>query len=82
MVLILIAAYTDFLYAWNYQSFVDGPLELLEWPPSFAVFFGLTLFTVRLWVHAVRSTIAVINDTGTATMSRKPSRWRRSFSTG
>jgi len=69
--IISIAAYTDFQYAWNYQSFVDGPWELLEWPPSFAVFFGLALFTIRLWVDAVQSTIAVINDTGTATMSEE-----------
>jgi len=50
---------------------VGGPLELLEWPPSLAVFIGLALFTMRLWVDAVLSTIDVINDTGTATMSEE-----------
>jgi TRAP-type C4-dicarboxylate transport system permease small subunit len=66
-----VAVYDDFAHAWEYQSYVDGPLELLEWPPKFVVFFGVALFTVRLLVDLIQSIHGIITDTATATRSEE-----------
>jgi TRAP-type C4-dicarboxylate transport system permease small subunit len=42
------ATFTDFQQAWDVGAYVDGPLKLPEWPSRFAVFFGITMFFVRL----------------------------------
>jgi TRAP-type C4-dicarboxylate transport system permease small subunit len=65
------AVFTDFKDAWDYGSYNEGPLELKEWPPKFALFFGIALFTVRLAVDAVQSVHGIITDTATATKSEE-----------
>ena len=69
--IISVAVFSDFLYAWDWQSYVDGPLELVEWPPKLALFVGIAVFTVRLAIAAAQSAIAIINDTGKATKSEE-----------
>ncbi|MDA1101698.1 MAG: TRAP transporter small permease [Proteobacteria bacterium] len=65
------AVYTDFRESLAFNSYVDGPLELVEWPAKFAVFFGIALFTVRLLVDAVQSVIGIMKGTATATRSEE-----------
>jgi len=61
------AVFSDFRESVEYGSYVDGPLELQEWPAKFAVFFGIALFTVRLLVDAVQSVHGIVTDTASAT---------------
>lgn len=63
------AVYTDFRESLEFDSYVDGPLELVEWPAKFAVFFGIALFTVRLLVDAAQSVTGIIKGTAKATRS-------------
>jgi TRAP-type C4-dicarboxylate transport system permease small subunit len=66
-----VAVFDDLADAWEFQSYVDGPLELLEWPPKFVLFFGVFLFTVRLLVDFIQSVRGIITDTATATRSEE-----------
>ena len=65
------AVYTDFTESYEYQSYVDGPLELLEWPPKFVLFFGIALFVVRLVVDLAQSIKGIIDGSATATQSEE-----------
>jgi hypothetical protein len=65
------ATYSDFKEAWDYGSYVVGLWDIVEWPAKFAVFFGITLFAVRLWVDAARSVIGIFKGTATATRSEE-----------
>ncbi len=69
--IVSVAVFDDLADAWEYQSYVDGPLELLEWPPKFVLFFGVALFTVRLLVDLIQSINGIINDSATATRSEE-----------
>ncbi len=69
--IVTVAVYTDFEHAVEYGSYVDGPLDLKEWPPKLAVFLGLALFTIRLAVDAVQSVIAIKDGTAVATKSEE-----------
>jgi TRAP-type C4-dicarboxylate transport system permease small subunit len=66
-----VAVFDDLADAWEFQSYVDGPLELLEWPPKFVLVFGIALFTVRLLVDLIQSVHGIITDTATATRSEE-----------
>ena len=66
-----IAVFDDLADAWEFQSYVDGPLELLEWPPKLVLVFGVALFTVRLLVDLIQSVQGIIADTATATRSEE-----------
>ena len=65
------AVYTDFAESYEYQSYVDGPLELVEWPPKFVLFFGIALFVVRLAVDLAQSVKGIIDGSATATQSEE-----------
>jgi TRAP-type C4-dicarboxylate transport system permease small subunit len=65
------AAYSNFYDAWDVGAYIYGQLELPEWPPKFVVFFGLTLFSVRLLVDAVRSVKGLIDGTAVAARSEE-----------
>ena len=65
------AVYTDFLDAWESGAYVDGPLELLEWPARGIAFLGLAWFTVRLAVDAVMSVNALRKGEAHATKSEE-----------
>ena len=55
------AAFTDFFAAWNVGAYADGPLKLPEAPARFAVFFGVALFAVRLFVDAIVSVAGIVS---------------------
>ncbi|MDE0726919.1 MAG: TRAP transporter small permease [Alphaproteobacteria bacterium] len=65
------AVFTDFYESYEIQAYVEGPLELVEWPAKFAVFFGVALFAVRLLVDLIQSIHGIVNDTATATRSEE-----------
>jgi|TARA_B100000959_G_scaffold194557_1_gene203461 TRAP-type C4-dicarboxylate transport system permease small subunit len=65
------AVFTDFQESWEYQSYVDGPLELREWPAKFAVFFGVALFCMRLLVDLIQSVHGIATGTAQATQSEE-----------
>jgi TRAP-type C4-dicarboxylate transport system permease small subunit len=69
--IVAVAVGDDFLDSWEYQSYVDGPLELKEWPPKLVVFLGVALFTVRLAVDLVQSIIGIKRGTAQATQSEE-----------
>ncbi|MBT3533248.1 MAG: TRAP transporter small permease [Rhodospirillaceae bacterium] len=69
--IVTVAVYDDFADAWEFQSYVDGPLELLEWPPKIVLVFGVALFTVRLLVDLIQSIHGIVTDTATATRSEE-----------
>jgi TRAP-type C4-dicarboxylate transport system permease small subunit len=65
------ATFADFKHAWDYGSYVTGLWELVEWPPKFAVFFGIAILTLRLAVDAVQSVRGIVKGTATATRSEE-----------
>ena len=65
------AVYTDFQESYDIQAYVEGPLELVEWPAKFALFFGIGLFAIRLLVDLVQSIHGIIYDTATATRAEE-----------
>jgi TRAP-type C4-dicarboxylate transport system permease small subunit len=65
------ASFHEVYGSWQAGSYVDGPLELPEWPPRFALFFGVALFTVRLLVDAIRSVISLRQGTAVAARSEE-----------
>ena len=66
-----VAVYTDFHQAWSVGAYVEGPLELPEYPARFVAFFGLALFAVRLLVDSVISVIALKKGQAVATESEE-----------
>ena len=66
-----IAVYTDFYQAWSVRAYVEGPLELPEYPARFVAFLGLALFAVRLLVDAVMSVIALKEGQAVAAKSEE-----------
>jgi TRAP-type C4-dicarboxylate transport system permease small subunit len=66
-----VAVYDDFADAWEFQSYEDGPLELLTWPPKLVLVIGIVLFTVRLLVDLIQSVHGIVTDTATATRSEE-----------
>ena len=69
--IVTLAVFADFLDSWEFQSYVDGPLELLLWPPKLIVTFGVALFTVRLLVDLIQSIHGIVTNTATATQSEE-----------
>ena len=65
------AVYMDFQESYDIQAYVEGPLELVEWPAKFALFFGIGLFAIRLLVDLVQSIHGIIYDTATATRAEE-----------
>ena len=65
------ATFTDFYAAWSVGAYMDGPLELPESPARFIVFFGLAVFSLRLLVDAIASTIGLYTGKTMAAMSEK-----------
>ena len=65
------AVWTDFWEAWEVKAYVEGPLELPEYPARFVAFFGLALFTVRLFIDAVTSIHGLITGKAVATESEE-----------
>ena len=45
-----IATFSDFHAAWRIGAYIEGPLELPEWPGRLAVCLGLSVFSLRLLV--------------------------------
>jgi TRAP-type C4-dicarboxylate transport system permease small subunit len=66
-----LATFADFQHAWHYGSYVTGLWELVEWPPKFALFFGIALFTLRLAVDLAQSVMGIAKGTATATRSEE-----------
>jgi TRAP-type C4-dicarboxylate transport system permease small subunit len=66
-----VAVYVDFASSWEYKSYVDGPLELVEWPPKLVLVIGIGLFIVRLAVDLVQSIAGIVSGTATATQSEE-----------
>ena len=69
--IVAVAVYTDFQESYDIQAYVEGPLELVEWPAKFALFFGIGLFAIRLLVDLVQSIHGIIHDTATATRAEE-----------
>ena len=65
------AVWTDFLDAYEVKAYVDGPLELPEYPIRFVAFFGLALFLVRLFIDSVTSVYGLYTGTALATKSEE-----------
>ena len=65
------AVWTDFREAWEVKAYVEGPLELPEYPARFVVFFGLALFTVRLFIDAVTSIYGLATGRAVASESEE-----------
>lgn len=65
------AVWTDFYEAWKVGAYVDGILELPEYPARFVAFFGLALFTVRLFVDAVVSISRLVTGKAVASLSEE-----------
>lgn len=63
------ATFTDFHHAWTLGTYTEGDVELPEAPPRFIIFFGLTLFAVRLAVDAVRAVVGLFTGEALATRS-------------
>ena len=69
--IIAAAVFTDFYAAWEVGAYMDGPLELPESPPRFIVFFGLAVFSVRLLVDSISSTIGLYTGKAVAALSEQ-----------
>ena len=67
--LVACAVWTDFYQAWEVKAYVEGPLELPEYPARFVVFFGLALFSVRLLIDAATSIIGLVKRSAVASQS-------------
>lgn len=48
------ATFSDFKAAWDVGAYIDGQLDLPEWPARFVVFFGVLIFTLRLLFDVVQ----------------------------
>ncbi len=69
--IIACATYTDFKQAFDVGAYEEGALEIPESPFRFIVFFGITLFAIRLAVDAVISTIGFFTGEAQATRSEE-----------
>ena len=69
--LVTCAVWTDFLLTWEVKAYVEGLLELPEYPARFAAFFGLALFTVRLLIDVVTSIHGLAKGTAVASLSEE-----------
>jgi hypothetical protein len=69
--IITCATYTDFKQAFDVGAYEEGALEIPEAPFRFIVFFGLLLFSIRLAVDAVISTIGFFTGEAQATRSEE-----------
>ena len=69
--LVACAVWTDFYQAWEVKAYVEGPLELPEYPARFVAFFGLALFSVRLLIDAVTSIIGLAKGSAVASQSEE-----------
>ncbi len=69
--LVAFAAWTDFLICWVDACYVEGLLELPEYPARLAAVFGLTLFAVRLFVDVIVSVHGLAKGSAVATMSEE-----------
>ncbi|MFQ5829275.1 MAG: TRAP transporter small permease [Candidatus Methylomirabilia bacterium] len=58
------ATFTDFYGAWSVGAYVDGPLELPEWPSRFVVFLGVLVFSVRLFVDLIAAIVSLRRPRG------------------
>ena len=65
------AVFTDFYAAWIVGAYVEGPFELPEYPARFIVFFGLALFSFRLFVDAVVSIVGLTKGSAVASRSEE-----------
>ena len=65
------AVFTDFFQAWSVGAYVEGPLELPEYPARFIVFFGLALFAVRLLADAIASIFGLAKGSAVASRSEE-----------
>ena len=70
-IIVTCATYTDFKQALDVGAYEEGALEIPEAPFRFIVFFGLLLFSIRLVVDAIFSTIEFITGKGQATRSEE-----------
>ncbi|MBN4083130.1 TRAP transporter small permease [bacterium AH-315-B06] len=68
---VTMAVWTDFLDAYEFKAYVDGPLELPEYPIRFVAFFGLALFSIRLFVDSITSVYGLYTGTAHATKSEE-----------
>ena len=69
--IITCATYTDFKQAFDIGAYEEGALEIPEAPFRFIVFFGLLLFSIRLAVDGVISTIGFFTGEAQATRSEE-----------
>ncbi len=51
------ATFGDFKAAWDAGAYIDGQLSLPEWPSRFVVFFGVSVFTLRLLFDVVQALV-------------------------
>jgi len=70
-IIITCATYTDFKQAFDVGAYEEGALEIPEAPFRFIVFFGLLLFSIRLAVDAIVSTIGFFTGEVQATRSEE-----------
>lgn len=57
--LLAAATFTDFYQAWSVGAYVDGPLELPEWPARFVVFLGLLVLSIRLFLDLITTILSL-----------------------
>ena len=65
------AVWTDFLLTWEVKAYVEGLLELPEYPARFVAFFGLALFAVRLLIDVVASIHGLAKGSAVASLSEE-----------
>ena len=56
-----VASYNDFYGAWEVKAYSEGVLELPEYPSRFAVFFAITIMTIRLALDSLVSVRHIIS---------------------
>jgi TRAP-type C4-dicarboxylate transport system permease small subunit len=69
--LVTCTVWTDFVLCWEEQCYVEGPLELPESPARFVAFFGLAVFSVRLFIDAISSINGLRKGSAVASLSEE-----------
>ena len=69
--IITCAVYTDFQQSWEVGAYSEGQLELPESPARFAIFLGLLLLTVRLFIDAIIGVNSLVKGNAVATKSEE-----------
>lgn len=69
--LVTVTVWTDFVLCWEEDCYVEGPLELPEYPARFVAFFGLAVFAVRLLVDAITSIAGLVKGSAVASLSEE-----------